>query len=737
MMSLSGVLMKSRCFVFFILSVAGPALAQSQPPAAPTAQKPSGTATTPRFPSEIEFVNVDVVVTEKGVPVTGLKESDFTILEDGVPQTVTGFDAVELPAMASSAPPPMPAVSTNVGAGEHKAGRSFVVFYDDIHMSPLQAHRAKAAVAEFITKGTREGDRVSLVASGGGAWWTARMESGRQQLLDLLKRLEGRHIRPPSMMDQMSDWEALRIHIYHDQSVADKVFRRFQSMGVNMQSQQDTDENRQPADFDPYVSMKALETYEESRRRNQITLDVLQRAVLSLAQGKGRKSLILVSEGFIYDMQLDEFKRVLHAARTANVAIYFLDTRGLGGLPSTFSAEFGPPTDPRDIGSSFLDTMMEGEGSETLADESGGFTVKNTNDLGAGIQRIANESRAYYMLGYSSTNPEKDGKWRKIQVKVNRKGLTVRARRGYYAPLQGAPSALTARKQQDDKVDQAFQEALDAPGDLEGVPLRMTSYVLGETILGKATTAIVADVDINNFQFTEKDGRLTDTMELLLVAAHRETGEYYRYDQKIEMNLKPETRQKLLQSWYSILRDFELPPGGYQAKIVVRDGNGGKVGTVTHEFDVPELGSWRVSTLILTDSLVPPAQGQPPTRPVALARRAFKPAGMLFGQFEVYGATKDKVTLFPKVKAGYVVKAKDGTELARAQPTTINPTAQGGVSRMFGFPIEGYRPGLYDLVLTVTDEVSGQTKEIKESFQIDGGAAAAPAASAEPAAPGT
>ena len=533
--------MKSRFVGTLLLGLAAVATAQDapKPPSAepkPTAQKPSGQAAPPRFPSEIEFVSVDVVVTEKGVPVTGLQETDFTILEDGQPQTLSGFDAIELPMTASATPPPVPSVSTNIGAGEHKGGRSFVVFYDDMHMSPIQAHRAKQAVGEFLNKGTREGDRVSLIAAGGGAWWTARMESGRQQLLDMLKRMEGRHIRPPSMMDQMSAWEAMRIHIYHDQQVADKVYRRFQSMGVsNTQAQQAREEDRQPADFDPFVSMKALETYEDSRRRNQITLDMLQRAVLSLAQGKGRKSLILVSEGFIYDMNLDEFKRVLHAARTANVAIYFLDTRGLGGLPSTFSAEFGPPTDPRDIGSSFLDTMMEAEGSENLADESGGFTVKNTNDLGAGIQRIANESRAYYMLGYSSTNTAKDGKWRKIQVKVNRKGVNVRARRGYFAPLEGHASALTARKQQDETVDLAFQEALDAPGDLEGVPLRMTAYVLGETILGKATTAVVADVDISNFNFHEKEGRLTDTIEMLMVAAHRETGEYYRYDQKLSL----------------------------------------------------------------------------------------------------------------------------------------------------------------------------------------------------------
>jgi VWFA-related protein len=712
--------------VSFLLAAALAAQATGQ-------DKPAASATPPRLTSEVEFVNVDVVVMEKKTgPVTGLTKADFTILEDGVPQTISSFEAVELPIAASATPPPLSPVSTNQTAGERRSNRAFVVFFDDIHMSPAQAFRAKAAVTEFLNKGTREGDRVSLIASGGGVWWTARMEQGRPQLLDLLKRLEGRYIRPATMTDQMSAWEAMRIHIFHDQQIADKVFRRFQAMGVNMQQSQMEEDSRQPADFDPYISMKALETYEESRRRNQITLDTLQRAVLSLSQGNGRKSLILVSEGFIYDMNLDEFKRVLHAARRSNAAIYFLDTRGLGGLPVQFSAEFGPPTDPRDIGSAFLDTMMESEGAENLADESGGFTVKNTNDLAGGIAKIANESRAYYMVGYSSSNLAKDGKWRKIQVKVNRKGVEVRARKGYYAPLEGAPSALTAQRKQDEKVDMAFQEALDAPQDLDAIPLRMTAYVMGETILGKATTAVVSDVDIGRFSFQEKEGVFANTLEFLLIAAHRETGEYYRYDQKIEMNLKPQTKDKLTKSWFTILRDFELPPGGYQAKIVVRDQNSGRVGTVTHEFEVPDLAKWRVSSMILTDSLVPPAAGQPPTRPVVVARRSFKPEGLVFGQFEVFGAAKDKTTHFPKVSAGYVVKSKDGTVVTGADPTVIKPTAQGSVNRMFGFRVDGFRPGEYDIVLTVKDEVAGQTQEIREPFRIESNLEVAPAAAAPP-----
>jgi hypothetical protein len=262
----------------------------------------------------------------------------------------------------------------------------------------------------------------------------------------------------------------------------------------------------------------------------------------------------------------------------------------------------------------------------------------------------------------------------------------------------------------------------------------MSAYVMGETILGKATTAVVADVDVANLAFEQKDGRFADTLEFLMVAAHRETGEYYRYDQKIEMSLRPETREKLLLSWYPILREFELPPGGYQAKIVVRDQNSGRLGTVTHEFEVPALDAWRVSSLMLTDTLVPRAAGEKPNRPVALARRTFKPAGVLWGQFEIFGAAKDKTTLLPKVAAGYVIKRPDGTAVVTEPLSTIKTTPQGMVSRMFGFRLDGWRPGQYDVFLTLKDEVNGQTKELKESFWLEGDAVT-PAADAAPPAP--
>jgi VWFA-related protein len=705
-----------KLFVLGLL-VAPAALAGAPqaPPAeaTPPAADPGAAAEdAPRFPSGVDLVTVDVVVTDKkGNPMPNLPREAFTIEEDGKPQTVVSFEAVKVPPAASAATPEKPRVSTNT-IPVARTGRSFVIVFDDIHLAPFQAHRAKTAVAEFLKGGVREGDLVTLIATGGGVWWSTRMEAGRDELIALLKRLDGR-LMPQIGPDRMSDYEAMRIHVYHDVQVEQRVSRRFETYGVATRSGMGDSYNPMYADGDPMVRGRASEVYFQAVSRNRITLEVLERSLNALAASRGRKSLILVSEGFIYDPNLDEFKRVTQASRRSNVAMYFLDTRGLGGLPTYASAEFGPPIDNQDIGAMFVENLEASEGAESLAADTGGFTVKNTNDLVGGIKRIADESQSYYLVGYNSTNTARDGRFRKIQVKVAGKGLKVRARKGYYAPLDGTRA--------DDKKkspgDPQIQAALDSPYEQDEVPLRMTSYVMGETLLGKASVLVAADVDVSEFGFEDREGRLHDTLEYLLVVAHRESGEYFRYDQKVEMKLRPETRDRLARSWYGIVKDFELAPGGYQAKIVVRDKNKMAVGTVVHEFEVPELTQFRVSTPILSDVVQPSDEAPNVPRPMLLARRTFGAGATLYASFEVHGAAKDKKTGMPVVSAGYVIRRREGGVVTQSPPTLITPTSLGKVSRLIGAPLQG-GPGEYELVMTFNDTIAGKTLEVREPFTV-------------------
>jgi VWFA-related protein len=667
----------------------------------------------PTFPGQVEQVTVDVVVTDKkGVPLKGLGKEDLEVFEDGVRQTVVSFEAVDVPPAPAAAPRPRPKVSTNQERDDVR-GRTFVVLFDDIHLTTVTARRAKGAVAEFLTHGVREGDRVTLVATLAGTWCSTRMEAGRDELVALLKRLDGRYI-PDASHERMTDYEAMRIHMNRDIDVANRVQRRFIELGVTMppQSSEPSQSRSFATSIDPYLESRAADVYSQSTVHSRTTLEILERSLEALNATKGRKSLILISEGFVYDPNLKEFKGVAEAARRANTAVYFVNAKGLEGMPFELTAQFGGAPQAIDLGFTLTEDSLEVEGSESIASDSGGFTVRDTNDLTAGLKRIADENSSYYLLGYNPTNTARDGAFRKISVKVpGRKGFEVKARKGYYAP---SDSGHAGRRKPG--VDPVFQGALDSPYDLGDVPLRMTAFVGDETSLGKARVEVVTEVDLRALELEAREGRYLGGVEFLLVAINPETGDLYRYDQKVEMKLLPGSRDRFAKTWFPIRREFELPQGGYQAKIVVRDMRSGRVATVTHRFDVPDLAEFRVSTPVLTDTRQEGGEAVE-QQFLPVARREFEESEELFCRFEVYRAQLDGSGV-PRVAMGYAVKRADGTVFKHVEPAEIRPSSLGKLSRLFRFGLQAAEPGEYELVMAFFDLLSGKRLEITEPFSV-------------------
>jgi hypothetical protein len=237
-------------------------------------------------------------------------------------------------------------------------------------------------------------------------------------------------------------------------------------------------------------------------------------------------------------------------------------------------------------------------------------------------------------------------------------------------------------------------------------------------MLGKAAVLVATEVDVGKVDFEEKEGRQVAELEFLLVVAHRETGEFFRYDQGVNMRLLPETRERLSKLWYPIVRDFELKAGDYQAKIVIRDKKSGRVGTVMHEFVVPSLEAFRVSTPIISDSRLAGGDASAAPRLSVLARRQFVSGSSLFCSVEVYGAKRDPKTGLPIVWQGYEVRRSDGSVLTSMAPSVIRPTSIGAVNRMFGFTLQDASPGTYEVFQTFRDEVDGHTLERRDSFEV-------------------
>jgi hypothetical protein len=201
----------------------------------------------------------------------------------------------------------------------------------------------------------------------------------------------------------------------------------------------------------------------------------------------------------------------------------------------------------------------------------------------------------------------------------------------------------------------------------------------------------------------------------------------------VELGVPLTAKEKLKTlAWHSLTRDFDLPPGTYQAKVAVRHPKTGRLGTVTHEFRVPPLATWRVSSVVLTDTALPPASDGEPPQPKPIARRSFKAPALIYGKFEVYGTAKDTASRAPKVEFSYVLRGKDGAPLQSMPARAITPSGQGVVRQLFAFRTAGWAAGEYELTLTIRDAVSGESKDLRETFVLEKGEAAAAAPATTP-----
>jgi VWFA-related protein len=696
-----------------LLMGSGPAALSANPPLPP--QEATSGLPAPEFPAGVDMVTVDAVVLDSaGNPIEGLTADDFMVTDKGKLRRLVSFEAVILPEPLPGPPPLRARVSTNTRTTKRPA-RTFVIVFDNLHMSQGRAEQAKDAVNEFVLNGLAEGDRVTAVPTSGGAWWTGRIPDDRPDLVAALDRLQGERPRNTSI-DRISDYEAMRLHLHRDQQIGFQVIKRYYEHRIILEppGMAALDEELDLGEGHPLIRIKATEVYQNQRVRKVATLNTLTRVAESLASVKGRKSIMLVSEGFVQEPNMPEFRDVARAAREANAVIYFVDARGLGGLPLTADAEIAEAVDVRDLGPQIGLFSREALGAISVAVDSGGFSIRNSNDFAQGMREIDRQSRSYYLFGFSIGDVERNGKFHGIKVKVHRPGVKVVARKGYYAPSDEPEKPLG-----EDELDPQIRAALDSPFETDSIPLRLTSYVLGPGEEG-TTVLLVADIDPRGLAFEQKGGRHEDVLGTYLLVSARDTGERFHKEREVELSLPPQLREQINRTWLPQIRDFQLAPGTYQARLLVRDRQSQKVGTVYHEFEVPEPGELRVSTPILTDVLQPSAGGEAaPPRPVPLARDTFAPGRTVYYAFQIHGAQAGPGQA-PRVLTGYRIETIDGTVVATRPPTALSPGTNGELSQMFALDLTRVAPGDYVFVLNVRDYVAGKRLELYDPFRVAG-----------------
>ena len=440
--------------VFALLLVPG-VLSQEQAPDQPPPQQ------VPTFRLEANFVRVDAYPTKGAMAVRDLTEADFEVFEDGVPQEIVTFEHVDIPGRVPADERREPSsVRQGRAMAEDPRARVFVVFLDTLNTSLFGSHRMQTALVTLLDRLMGPDDLFAVM--------TPHMSARDISLARKTTTVQG-------YLSKYWYWGE-RDLVYP----LDPIERRLAECFPPTQGSTDP------------VSRLARELID--RRRETLVIDALEDlAVYLRGVREERKAVIAVTSGWLLPRENRElsgpgprpgtmgvtpagrltadrvgaeygissaeceghrqtlaftdvhqrFLDLLAVANRSNVSFYPVDAGGLTAVDS----DMGPGM-PRPIHVDIARIRTRVEHLQTLAVETDGLAVINTNDIDRGLRRIVDDLTSYYLLGYYSSNAKLDGRFRKITVKVTRPGVSVRARRGYKAAtaeeLSPSPATTTA-----------------------------------------------------------------------------------------------------------------------------------------------------------------------------------------------------------------------------------------------------------------------------------------------------
>ena len=667
------------------------------------------------FRSEVNYVEVDAVIRDaQGNFVRDLRQGDFQVFEDGVPQTVTAFSLIDIPITLSDRALFLPEdiepdVRSNADGPE---GRLYALLLDDIHTGAMRSVSVRRAATQFIERHLGANDLAAVIHSSGRTDGAQDFTNSRRLLTKAVSTFMGRKLRSPTL-NKIDSYNLTR-------------------GGSQAPTIQDTERN-------------------ERLYNARSTLSTLKSLSDWLAGIRGRrKAVVFISEGIDYDiwdnvgpssatvngvnilrsgdgsLLVNEMRDVIAAATRANVSIYAVDPRGLYFPGDEAMQMTGLPADAEALGLGVFalqdELRLSQDSLRGLAEETGGFASVSSNDFSSAFRRIVDVNSTYYVLGYYSTNEKRDGRYRKIEVKLSRPGLDVNARKGYVAPRGKAPGSKTIEASAG--TSKELREALNSPLQESGLKMAVFAAPL-KGPAAKAAVGIVTQFTGKQFGFAEKDGKFTDRLEMSYVAINKQGKMTDGKRDYVDLSLKPETHQRVLRSGFRVLTRMELPPGTYQLRVAAK-ASGGGTGSVHYDLVVPDflkdplsvsgiMVASRTSAGVPTAGAIPDLGDALPAPPTTA--RTFSASDELAVLAEVYdneGAQPHSVDITTTLKA-------EGRVQVFANSETRSSKELGGARGGYGYttkiPLKDLAPGLYVLTIEARSTL-GRTDTASRQVQI-------------------
>ena len=419
---------------------------------------------------------------------------------------------------------------------------------------------------------------------------------------------------------------------------------------------------------------------------------------------------------------LDATRDMIAAATRANVAVYAVDPRGLGAEFQDMSSIQSFPDDTTlGLGMSaiFNEVRLSQDSLRVMGDETGGFAVVNQNNFRDAFQRIVDDNSSYYVMGYYSSNDRRDGRFRKIEVRLpDRPGLVVRARKGYVAPRGKAPEAP---KTAANGPSPELKDAIESPLPLTGLPLALAAAVF-KGPAPKGSVVISTFIAGNMLPLTESGGMMKNDLEVLGVATDDKGKSFSTERATVNLNMKPDTAKRVAATGFRVIQSIDLNPGRYNLRVAVREANSRKSGSVTFDLEVPDFSKapLTMSDIALTSALSGAAPTVRPKDPLEKmlpgplsSYREFPPIDEIALFAEIY----DNIKQPHKVQITATAKAEGGQTVFQSQEDHDSSELAGSAGG-YGFqtrmPLKDFAPGLYVLRVEAIAQIGDRSTISKE-----------------------
>jgi VWFA-related protein len=700
-----------------ILAIVSLAALNAELPLATLAQQAGSQQSAPAIRATTELVLVNVVARDKkGNLIRDLKRQDFTVFEDGQKQQVASFDFENIEALAlagqttPSATGTEAAVAPTAGASapaqpvlDARDRRLIMLFFDFSAMEPDQIDRAVDAAKKYVNSRMQPADLIAIVSLSTNMRLDLDFTDNKSKILSALNAYNSNSGQG------------------FDNGTTGSSEGAAETSGAF--TADDTDFNTFNAD------------------RKLLALQSLVQSVGKLSQ---KKSLIYFSNG-ISQSGVDNqsaLRAATAAAVKANVAIYPIDVRGLQALPAGGEAQTASlHGQSAYTGASILNDLNSNAATQetlsTLAADTGGKAFFDSNDFSGVFSQVQKDTSAYYILGYTSSNHLKDGRFRHIKVVLNRPDIKLEYRAGYYAGRDFEHLNRTDREQQ-------IQDELasDLPATDVAVYAGASYFRRDDSHYFLSVSLVVPGSQIPFVQEKDKDNATLDVAGVVLEGGNFRVGQL-RDTVKLAVDSTQQVRRKNVQYNTS----FVLAPGSYHLRFVVRENRTGRMGTFETDVQIPDLRKvpLRSSSVVLSSLRVPASGKNKSTNPlvgdqtelVPNVTHVFTQDQHLYLQFEVYDAAKGKSS---QALATNATPAADGqanndqgkasnkdqresirvlasveflqgdVKVYESKPiaaTEVTVPQRKAVVFQLDLPLQTLKPGFYTCQVNIIDDVAG------------------------------